>query len=250
MSAWTALFSFFVLEYLGTMVFSMYCHRQLAHKHWTLHPALNHFCRFYLWFIGGYGSWPNWQQQYAAQHRKHHRLSDRPGDPISPYQFSARELFFNCSNTDANGPYWLTPDEVKKGAPDIISDNDWLQKNIYCRRNLGKILFALMLFYLFGWLGLILGIINFIFIDWYGIAIGTYIVHKWGWKPKNRKSADQSKNSYPWCFFMAGEELHANHHDQPYNPNNSRHWYEIDATFCVAKFLSFFGLVHFIKRQS
>jgi len=246
----TALLTFLLLVYLGAMVFSLYVHRHLGHRHWDLHPTLIHFCRFYLWFVAGYGFWSNWQQLYAAKHRKHHKLSDLPEDPHSPIHFSAKDLFLKHANLTPGGPYYISHDEIQKFAPDIVSSTDWLQKNVYRRKNLGKILFWIVLTLLFSWTGFILGGLNFFFIAWYGIAVGNYIVHKWGTIPKFRpkESADQSKNSYPWCFFMAGEELHANHHDQPYNPNNGRHWYEIDVTYHVGKFLSYFGVVKFRQR--
>lgn len=240
-----AIITFLVTEYLGTLVFSMYCHRQLAHRHWTLHPYLSNFCRFYIWLISGFGHWPNWQQHYAAQHRKHHLYSDVHGDPHSPIVYSAGQLFLNTSNIKPGGPFYLSASEIENYASDIVSDRSWMETHVYKHRHLGKFIYAGLLTLLFGWVGLICGIINFLLIEYYAVLIGDYIVHKWGTIPSTRDTPDQSKNSYPWCFFMAGEELHANHHDNPGNPNNARHWYEIDATYTVAVLLSKFGLVKF-----
>src|SRR5688500_8237801 len=58
---------------------TIYLHRCLAHRAVRLHPAAAFPFRFFLWITTGLRA-----RDWAAIHRKHHRFTDKPGDPHSP----------------------------------------------------------------------------------------------------------------------------------------------------------------------
>jgi len=236
---------FFVIECVGYLIYSIYIHREIIHKYWVFHPALSSLFRFYLWLKSGHGHWESWQKQLAAIHRKHHRFSDTEHDPISAKVHSIKKVL--SGKPQANGVHWVSPEDIEKYASDVPVDNSWAQRKIYKHKNLGKILFWAIVTLIFNFLGFIYGLLNFFFVDRLGIYLSTVWLHRHGNLPANRNknNLDLSKNSYPWGSFLAGEELHSNHHDDPTNPNFAKKWYEIDIGFCFTKFLSWFGLVKF-----
>lgn len=218
----------------------------MIHRYWDINPILVCIFRFYIWLKAGFGHWPGWQKHITAVHRKHHRYSDSVKDPLSPNIYTVKQIV--NVEIEPHGVHWISPEEVEKYASDIKIDDSWLERNLYQRyRHLGKILFCLIFSLIFGWAGFLYGFLNLLLIDRYSIYLNTVWVHKVGWVPKYRSPQchDLSRNSYPWAFFLCGEELHANHHDDPSNPNNARKWWEIDLGFCLAKMLSWIGLVKF-----
>ena len=65
---------------------TIYLHRSQTHNGVSLHVALSHFMRFWLWLTTGTVT-----KEWVATHRKHHRYSDQAGDPHSP------SPYFHCS---------------------------------------------------------------------------------------------------------------------------------------------------------
>jgi stearoyl-CoA desaturase (delta-9 desaturase) len=49
---------------------------------------------------------------------------------------------------------------------------------------------------------------------------------------------------FPIGILFGGEELHANHHIQPWNPKFSHKWFEFDIGWCYIKFLMFLKLLN------
>lgn len=250
----TALTVFVVIELVGNIIYSLWIHRQIMHKYWELHPVLTHLFRFYLWLKTGFGHWPNWQKHVAAVHRKHHRYSDEyidatRYDPISFRLHGTKKILF--VDIKPHSAHWISEDDIQKFAFDIPANNSWLEKNLYCHKHLGKVIFGITMTLLFGYPGVIYGVLNFLFINYYEIFMSTIWVHKFGRVPKNRPNSnlDSSRNSFPYGCFLFGEELHSNHHDDVLSSNFAKKWYEIDLTFCLAKFLSWIGLLKFNQSK-
>lgn len=246
----TALLCFVCLELVGNLIYSLWIHRQIMHGYWEIHPCITHIFRFYFWLKTGFGHWPNWKKHIACVHRKHHKFSDERRDEknYDPISFNLhgikKVLFVDPKPGDA---HWVSAEDIEKYAPDIANDNSWLETKVYCHKNLGKIIFSGLMTLIFGYAGLIYGILNFFFINYYEIYMSTIYVHRFGRIPKTRNSsnADLSKNSFPYGIFLFGEELHSNHHDYTANPNFARKWWEIDLTYCIAKILSYTRLLKF-----
>ena len=227
-------------HFMGS-VHSIYVHRGKGHNYFIFHPALEHFFRFWIWFTMGF-SWPNWMQHWAAKHRKHHRYSDSIEDPHSPFHYTLKEM---CDVTGTQGTAnYISPKEIQEYAPDIISTNDWVERNLYCKYpKLGMILHWGIQTILFGWAGFIIGASVYFGAKNIGIFIGNYLTHKVGFTYAGNRDKDRSKIVFPISFLYGGEEIHAHHHNDASKPYFSRHWWEFDIGWFYIKILMFFGLI-------
>jgi stearoyl-CoA desaturase (delta-9 desaturase) len=216
-------------------------HRGLVHNQLVFHPVVNHVFRFSLWL--SFKMWPNWSKFYVAQHRIHHTFSDSSDDVHSPQYLTFTQMF-DTKHNDRSRPYYITPEEVEKFAPDITHPTDWIQRNLYDRYpGAGLIVIYTMFLLLFELKIAIIGI----FLYWLsskflGIIVVNYLPHKIGFGYRKTRGTDHSKNLLPWGIFCCGEELHANHHWNLRSPNYRHFWFEIDLGWIYARILIFFGL--------
>jgi stearoyl-CoA desaturase (delta-9 desaturase) len=207
---------------------TLYLHRGQAHKSVVFHPAIEHFMRFWLWLTTGMVT-----KQWVAIHRKHHRYSDRAGDPHSPYVYGIRQVLFKGA---------VLYHEASKDK-DMVSTYgrgtpaDWLERNIYTphsRLGIG-ILFVLNC-WLFGWVGAIVWGIQMIWIPFWAAGVINGIGHWIGYR--NGETRDLSRNISPWGIVIGGEELHNNHHLNPASARLSRNWWEFDIGWMYIRILS------------
>ena len=247
--------------HIGMAVGTIYLHRGIAHGSLIFHPKLEHVLRFMVWLNGW--DWPNLQQSYAGQHRKHHLYSDSDKDPHSPHRFGLLGMF-DFKHTDQSRPYYLTPEEIAFYAPDVKTPDDWIQRKIYdgARLRLALVdwnqkfhwfdfnLSYIILFLIFWpFVGIKLAVFLVIFhhaiLQRYLIPFFTnYLLHIGPFDyVKEHHGQDKSKILFPIGILLAGEELHANHHTQPWNPNLSRRWFEFDISWVYIRILMFFKLV-------
>jgi fatty-acid desaturase len=187
--------------------------------------------------------WDNWQQHYAAKHRKHHRYSDDKNDPHSPHFYTVAQML-DVAHSDPNRANYISLEEIQQYAPDIKTVDDWIERNLYLKyRKLGMQLFVILFTVLFGIPGLIVGLINYYLMPAVFILMGNWVTHKIGFTyPWNTKK-DRSKIVLPWGILAGGEELHAHHHDDASKPYFHRHWWEIDPGWIYARIFIFFRLM-------
>lgn len=244
----TALITFLIIQHLSGTVFSIYVHRGMGHHLFEFRPVLAQIFKFWLWFAKGF-AWPNWQQHYAAKHRKHHMYSDTEQDPHSPYYYSLRQLFDVGQKTSKTVNY-ISAEEIKSYAPDIVSTNDWFDQNVYRKYpNAGKAILGIILTILFGIPGLIFGVLNYFFIGKLFIFIGNYAFHKIGFNYASKNTTDKSKILFPITFLFGGEELHAHHHNDPSSPCLSKYWWEFDIGWMYCKILIALGLMKLTNQH-
>ena len=223
--------------------YSIYLHRGLGHRYFNFHPALEHFFRFYLWLCLGF-CYKNWQQHWVAKHRKHHKYSDGPNDPNSPHHYTLREIL-DVSHNDPNRANYISPEEVKYYASDIVTVNDWVENNLYRPyRKLGMLVLWIVFAVLFGWTGVVVGALIYYQSQNLGLIIGNYLIHKVGFTyEKNIHPTDRSKVLCPLGIFFGGEEIHTHHHNNPANPCFSKYWWEFDSSWFYTKILIRLGLI-------
>ena len=197
---------------------TLYLHRSQAHRSVVFHPVIEHFMRFWLWLTTGMVT-----RQWVAIHRKHHRYSDRAGDPHSPYVYGIWQVLFRgaglyheaSKDTDMVGTYG-------RGTP-----ADWLERNIYSTHSrLGIGILFVLNTVIFGWWGPIIWAIQMIWIPFWAAGVINGLAHWWGYR--NGETRDLSRNISPWGIVIGGEELHNNHHLDPASARLSRHWWEFD----------------------
>jgi stearoyl-CoA desaturase (delta-9 desaturase) len=174
--------------------------------------------RFWLWLTTGMIT-----KQWVAIHRKHHRFIDTDGDPHSPKLFGIKNIVFR-------GVYYYY--QAAKDARMIVeygvgTPNDWVERKIYTKHNfLGVFLMLAINILLFGWIGILIWLVQIVWIPFWAAGIINGLGHWWGYK--NTDNKDSSTNIFPLAIWIGGEELHNNHHAEPANPRLSRKWWEID----------------------
>lgn len=188
--------------------------------------------RAWLWLTTGMVT-----KQWVAIHRKHHRFSDREGDPHSPHVYGLKRVLFKGA--------WLYHDASKDSAMvnnyGVGTPDDWIERNLYSRYSRWGIT-ALLIFnaLLFGYAGIVIWAIQMIWIPWWAAGVINGLAHWWGYR--NGETKDNSRNISPWGIIIGGEELHNNHHLDPANPKLSRCWWEFDAGWMWLKLFELVGL--------
>ncbi len=212
---------------------TLYYHRDQAHRAINLHPALRHFFRLWLWMNTGANT-----KEWVAVHRKHHARCETDGDPHSPKIFGLRTVLLRGAElyrAEAANP--ATVEKYSKGTPD-----DWIERNVYRRfPNGGIVLLAVTDIALFGVTGIILLSIQLITMPLLAAGVINGLGHAKGYR--NFETDDASTNLWPFAFFVAGEELHNNHHAFPSSAKFSLRRGEIDLGWLHIKLLAALGLV-------
>lgn len=231
----TAIITFLIIMHVTFVVFSIYIHRGKGHHYFSFTPGLEHFFRFWVWITMQY-SWPNWMQHYAAQHRKHHKYSDTETDPHSPYQLTFTQML-DYKHNEPGRPYYISTEEMKLYAPDIITATDWIELNLYSKYpRLGTIIFWIVLTILFGLPGAVMGAFFRYGFNPCAAILANYGYHKIGFTYAGNSGADKSKIFFPGIF-GGGEVLHAHHHNDTTTPYFNRYWWEIDTGWLYCRVL-------------
>jgi len=197
---------------------TLFLHRGQAHRSVEFHPVIEHFMRAWLWLTTGMVT-----RQWVAIHRKHHRYSDRAGDPHSPHVYGIVQVFFKGA--------WLYHAASKD--KDMVSTygrgntDDWVERNIYTPHSrLGIGLVLVLNTVMFGWWGPVIWGIQMIWIPLWAAGVINGLGHWVGYR--NGETRDLSRNLGPWGIVVGGEELHNNHHLAPASARLSRNWWEFD----------------------
>lgn len=188
--------------------------------------------RFWLWMTTGMTT-----KQWVAIHRKHHRYSDKEGDPHTPHVYGIWNVLFKGAllyHTASKDSAMVQ--QYGAGTPD-----DWIEQKLYTPfSRLGVILMLVIDLLLFGPWGLLVWIIQMIWIPFWAAGVVNGVAHWWGYR--NGETKEHSHNISPWGIVIGGEELHNNHHLDPANPKLSRRWFEFDIGWMWFKVFEFFKL--------
>ena len=206
------------MTHITILCVTLYLHRAQAHKGIVFHPVMEHFMRFWLWLTTGMVT-----KQWVAIHRKHHRFSDKEGDPHSPHVYGLKTVLFK----GALLYHEASKDKVMVDTYGVGTPSDWVESNLYSPHSrLGIGILLLLNIILFGWIGILIWGIQMIWIPFWAAGVINGVGHYYGYK--NGDTADSSRNIIPWGIVIGGEELHNNHHLDPANPKLSRKWFEFD----------------------
>lgn len=230
---WGYILVVFALGQITFAAVTLYLHRSQAHLALELHPALKHFFRFWLWLTTSMST-----KGWVSVHRKHHAKCETEEDPHSPRCYGIRKVLLQGAELyrveDRN------PETLKKyghGTPD-----DWLERNLYASRiNITGI--ALMLIInvlLFGVIGISIWALQMIWIPFHAAGVINGIGHYWGYR--NYETNDDATNITPIAFWIAGEELHNNHHAYPSSAKFSIKSWEFDIGWMYICILRTLGL--------
>ena len=121
---WQVLLIGLALTHVTIVSVTLYLHRHSAHRALDLHPALQHFFRFWLWLTTGMTT-----KAWTAIHRKHHAKCETPDDPHSPQTRGLRTVMWRGAELyRAEAANAETLKKFGHGTPD-----DWMERNVYSR---------------------------------------------------------------------------------------------------------------------
>ena len=207
-----------IVTHITIACVTLFLHRGQAHKSVEFHPVIEHFMRAWLWLTTGMVT-----KQWVAIHRKHHRYSDRAGDPHSPHVYGIGRVFFK----GAMLYHAASKDKDMVGTYGRGTPADWVERNIYTPHSrLGIGLVLVLNTVMFGWWGPVIWGIQMIWIPLWAAGVINGLGHWAGYR--NEETRDLSRNLVPWGIVVGGEELHNNHHLDPASARLSRNWWEFD----------------------
>ena len=217
-----------IATHITIVAVTLFLHRSQAHRSVQFHPAVTHFFRFWLWLTTGMVT-----RQWVAIHRKHHRHSDEPGDPHSPHVYGIKRVFFK----GAMLYHEASKDKVMVDTYGVGTPADWIEHNLYSGHSrLGIGILLVLNTLIFGWVGIVIWVIQMLWIPFWAAGVINGIGHWWGYR--NGETKDKSRNISPWDIIVGGECLHNNHHLEPGNPRLSRRWFEFDIGWMYIRLLS------------
>jgi stearoyl-CoA desaturase (delta-9 desaturase) len=245
-AGWPDLVVFAVMYVVAGLGVSTGYHRLLAHRSFRTSRPIRIFFTA-AGAMAGQGPPLIW----AAHHRRHHRVADKPGDPHSPYLDEEPGIKGALKGLWHAHLGWLfdknlTSDPIRY-CPDLARDKDvrFISKYFLAFVGAGILLPALLDWGLTGtWLALATGalwggLVRFFFSNHITYAVNS-IGHYFG--SRRFETPDESRNVAWLSVLSFGESWHNNHHAFPRSANHGMRWYEIDISAMVIGGLSAVGL--------
>jgi stearoyl-CoA desaturase (delta-9 desaturase) len=241
-----------VLYSLSVIGVNIGYHRLVAHRAFqTTTPV-----RVLLTVCGGFsGQGP--VLYWVANHRRHHKYSDQPGDPHSPHLhgdgfwglikgFWHVHLGWLFTNEVSDWRYWV-PDLLRDRA--LFRLNQWYFAWLLLGLALPAAIGGLVSW---SWQGAVLGLL------WGGLvrmflhhqsawAINS-VTHLWGTRPF--QTHDHSRNNALVALLTYGEGWHNNHHAFPTSAFNDLRWWQLDVNALLIRGLRLCGLAWDVKCPS
>jgi stearoyl-CoA desaturase (delta-9 desaturase) len=237
--SWWVPFAYFAVgAHLSNACTSIYLHRSITHRALELSPIVAFPMRLWLWLSTGVNT-----REWVACHRKHHAHADREEDPHSPVNSSVLAVLFG-----GWGQYRRAvadADMVQKYGKGVPAD--WWERNVFGKHTLPGLLLLLGLdLVLLGWAwGATVWAVQLFHMPLQG-GIVNGIGHGWGYR--NFDTKDHSTNLFPFGLWIAGEELHNNHHADPKAACFRKRWFEVDTGWVYVRVLENLGLATSVHR--
>jgi stearoyl-CoA desaturase (delta-9 desaturase) len=194
---------------------------------------------------------------WVATHRRHHRHSDRGGDPHSPHGHgrSLRGVLRGLWHAHLG---WVLGSNGAAGGCHVPD----LSRSAMLRR-------VSMLFPLWVALGLLIpaAVAGLLTLSWWGALLGLLwgggarmflvhhvtwsvnsVCHLWGRRPF--RSKDQSRNNVVFGVLALGEGWHNTHHAFPTSARHGLRWWQLDASYYVIRVLAWLRLAWNVRLPS
>jgi stearoyl-CoA desaturase (delta-9 desaturase) len=231
-SWWQVLLFTLATTHVTIVSVTLFLHRSQAHRALDLHPAVQHFFRFWLWIGTGMVT-----KEWVAIHRKHHAKCETADDPHSPVTHGIGKVLREGAELyRAESKVQATIDKYSLGVPD-----DWIERHVYSRytwQGVGLMLILNLL--LFGAIGAAVWAVQMAWIPITAAGIINGLGHHSGYR--NFEAPDASTNVLPIGIVIGGEELHNNHHTYPTSAKFSVKPYEFDIGWGYIRALEMLGL--------
>ncbi len=196
---------------------------------------------------------------WCAIHRRHHELSDQPGDPHSPHLHGEslvgmlRGLWHAQSGWLFTG-YWTQP-EVERYVPDLLADRAlvlvdrlyylWVLVSLAVPTLIGGLVAM-------SWQGAVLGLV------WGGL-VRIFVTHHITWSinsichvfgRQEFVAHDQSRNNWLCGVLGLGEGWHNTHHAFPTSARHGLDWWQFDASWLIIRGMQAVGLAWNVRLPS
>ena len=232
---WIPVLFVLIAGHLTNVCVTLFLHRSQTHKGVQLRGLASFPMRLWLWMSTAIVT-----KEWVACHRKHHAFADREGDPHSPLMEGLRNIIIKGAfyyRKAVRQPGML--EKYGKGTPE-----DWFERHVFTPHNsLGILLMLGLDIWFFGFfIGPMVWGIQMLWIPFWAAGILNGMGHAIGYRNFNVK--DESRNMMPIAIWLAGEELHNNHHADPKSAVFSAKWYEFDIGALYLRLLSMLGLAH------
>lgn len=255
-----------LMTHITIMTVTIYYHRAGTHKALKLHPKLELFFRYVGWTTTGMVL-----REWKAVHLKHHARADKEGDPHSPqregilnillrgvwyYYNAARDKKTIHKYGEGTPRDWLETHVFNSGRKDMFIPFGKGEIKIplpFKRRFMGVVLMLLIDLMLFGLVGLVIWVIQMLWIPFWAAGVINGLGHYPLFRNsrllfyRNTPTKDSSTNIIPWGIGIGGEELHNNHHACLSSAKLSRKWYEFDIGWMYILIFKWLGLAWNIR---
>lgn len=208
-------------------------HRYLTHRGFKANPVV----KIILLSLGSMaleGPAIGW----AANHRKHHALADREGDPHSP-----ADGFFHAHVG------WLWEGQMadqRTYAKDLLTDRTVMV--ISKMFIVFAVLTFLIPFMIGGWRGLLWGGLVRVFLTHHVTWSVNSVCHTFGQRPFQTK--DRSRNQWVVGLLALGEGWHNNHHAFPRSALHGLRWWQFDLSGLTIRLMERVRLASNVQRVS
>jgi stearoyl-CoA desaturase (Delta-9 desaturase) len=209
-------------------------HRYFSHRSYRTSRVFQ-----FLMALGGVATGQKGVLWWAAHHRRHHRLSDRPGDAHSPrdgfwWSHMGWMLSRELEDTDLQS--------VKDLAryPELrLLERFWI---------LPPVLVGVLTWALGGAFGFVWGFLVAQTLFWHGTFTINSLAHVFG--SRRFETKDDSRNHFLLALITFGEGWHNNHHHRPGSVRQGMRWWEIDLSYYILRGLAAVGLVWDLRAVS
>lgn len=208
-------------------------HRYFAHR--AYHTS--RIFQFVLAWLGcmSLQKGPLW---WAGHHRDHHRYSDTPKDPHSPFETS---FWWSHVGWILSSEHVETPwDNIKDWA--AYPELRWLNRNHW----IPGVFLGVVCYLIGGWTYLVWGFVVSTILLYHGTFTINSLMHLVG--TRRYATPDESRNSLVLALITLGEGWHNNHHHYQSSANQGFFWWEIDISYSILVALSWVGVVWDLRR--
>jgi stearoyl-CoA desaturase (delta-9 desaturase) len=197
--------------------------------------------------------------QWVTDHRRHHAMSDQPGDPHSPHVGHGEGLLATVRGFVHAHVGWLfTQKGMERGrdyGKDLYEDRllVWID-----RLYIVWVALTLGLPFLLGyWLGgswergvqafVWAGLVRIFLYQHATFAVNS-VCHMWG--RRHFRSRDEARNNWVVALLVFGEGWHNNHHAFPASARHGLRRFQLDPSWWVIRALERLGLAWDVKVPS
>lgn len=237
---WQAFVLTVVLHWItGGLGICLGYHRLLTHTGMQTYRSVRYLFAT-LGSLAGEGSPLDW----VADHRKHHQLSDQPGDPHSPHDgsFWSHMWWVLYSTHDGDREAYL-----KRYVPDLARDRGmrFIDKMFLPMHIASGLLMLGVGYWAGGWPMAASLVVWGMFVRLTFVLHSTWLVnsasHMFGYR--NYETTDDSRNNWLVALVTYGEGWHNNHHAYPRMARHGHKWWEVDLTYMMIRAMRAVGLV-------